>query len=406
MVLVSTSTLELPAVVRTHRTPRPGGSLAERFPDIAAEWDAAGNSPLLASDVTYATGRVVSWHCPVGHGTYTRSVAVRTVHGHGCHECVRLRRAVADSAPKKGKTLADAAPAAAAGWDYDANYPLTPSDVAAHSNKKAFFVCPAGHGSHESIISSRTRRDAFAVCTEDKGSGFPKNGKTLAEAFPEIAATWDFEANYPLTPSDVAPRSNKKAFFICPAGHGSHESYISNRTAGNGCPVCGERRRIETGRQTRLNTRGSVADMRPELVADWSDKNSLTPHEVTPGSAQLIWWNCETGHEPFLGPVYCRARGKGCPECANIKRAAAIAYTGPKPGESLADLRPDLAAEWDFARNTLTPSDVGTNTDRVAFWACDSGHSYEQKIRSRCKAKERPCCRNERLAARKAALKS
>jgi hypothetical protein len=407
MVPVSTLTLESPAAAdRSYPAPKPGGSLAERFPEIAAEWDAEANAPLLASDVSFGTTRVASWQCPVGHGAYARRVVERTSGGHGCKECGRLRIVAASSAPRHGQTLAAAFPEIAATWDYEANHPLTPSDVAAHSNKKAFFTCLDCQKPHEVTISSRARTGAGTRCaTVQKGA--PKQGKSLADAFPEVAENWDYEANYPMTPSQVAPRSNKKAFFICPEGHGSHEGYISNRTAGNGCPECGLARRIASRRKDLLLTRNSVADTRPDLVAAWSARNSLRPDEVLPGSGHLIWWNCDAGHAPFAMPALRRTNGKGCPKCGNIKRNLAIAYTGPKPGESLAELRPDLVAEWDTAKNTVTPAEVGTKTDRVGFWVCSkAGRSYEQKIRSRCNAKECPCCRTERLAARKVSPKS
>lgn len=331
MVRVNTSTLEPPPAARSHRAPRPGRSLAERFPGIAAEWDTVGNFPLLASDFTYGSDSMTSWICPEGHGVYVAKIQRRTSSGGlGCPECGRIRRAAAISTSK--------------------------------------------------------------------------GGATLAEAFPEIAATWDFEANYPLTPSDVAPRSNKKAFFVCPEGHGSHESFISNRTAGNGCPACGGPRRVAASRRSILLTRGSVADKHPELAAVWSDKNTLKPEEVLPGSAMLIWWNCEAGHQPFRSPVWNRTRGKGCPDCGRIKSAAAIAYTGPKPGRSLAELRPDLVPAWDSFRNTITPSDVGLSSTRMVFWVCPAGHSYDQKVRNRASSKTYPCCKAERVAARKAAF--
>ncbi|HEX9227994.1 MAG TPA: zinc-ribbon domain-containing protein, partial [Arthrobacter sp.] len=93
----------------------------------------------------------------------------------------------------------------------------------------------------------------------------PKAGRSLAERFPDIAATWDYERNHPITPSNVTARSNRKAWFICPE-HGSWEAYISNRTAGNGCRPCG---RMAIGRAHRQQAvaRGTLADLRPDVAA-------------------------------------------------------------------------------------------------------------------------------------------
>jgi hypothetical protein len=63
-----------------------------------------------------------------------------------------------------------------------------------------------------------------------------------------------------------------------------------------------------------------------------------------------------------------RQRGELCPECA--KRLRAIAKSTPKPGRSLADLFPDVAAEWHSTLNDpVTGSEVnpGSKTTMVAL---------------------------------------
>lgn len=305
-------------------TPAPGRSLAERFPDLASEWDHAGNGGVLPAEVTYGSDRVVSWVCPKGHGAYLLKVYPRTSRGKGCPKCGRLKV-------------------------------------------------------HE-----------------------PKNGKTLAVAFPAIAAEWDYDKNFPLTPADVAPRSNKKAYFICPKGHGSTESYISNRTAGNGCLECGHQR-SGAAHSARAMARGTLAERIPALAADWNTGlNTKGPSEVSHGSVDFVWWNCAQGHEPFRAQVATRARGHGCPVCANIRRAAAIRYQGPKPGTTLADKRPDLISEWDTERNSLSPTDVAVSSKQVVHWICPDGHRYERSVARRTAVKTCPVERAQRDAARKA----
>jgi hypothetical protein len=305
-------------------TPAPGQSLAEKFPSVAAEWDTEGNGALRPEDVSYGSGLMVSWHCPKGHGAYTKKVCFRTSRSKGCPLCGR-----------------------------------------------------------EKIHA-------------------PRKGKTLAEAFPDVAAEWDYEKNHPLTPSGVAPRSNKKAYFICPEGHGSFESYISNRTAGNGCPECG-RKRGGKAITARAIARKTLAEANPALVAEWnSDLNDFTPGDVSPGSTRGAWWNCPEGHEPYFAQVARRHRGQKCPACATRRRAEAIRYKGPKPGSSLADKRPDLIPFWDTERNTLTPADVAVNSHHSAHWICPEGHRFERKVIRRTSNNICPVERDERRAARAA----
>ena len=42
----------------------------------------------------------------------------------------------------------------------------------------------------------------------------------------------------------------------------------------------------------------TLAAMRPELVAKWSEKNyPLTPDKITYGSNKIGWWKATCGHE-------------------------------------------------------------------------------------------------------------
>jgi hypothetical protein len=226
----------------------------------------------------------------------------------------------------------------------------------------------------------------------------PKPGRSLAERFPEIAATWDDERNHPLTPADVTARSNRKAWFVCPE-HGSWEAYISNRTAGNGCKLCGQRSIGETLRQQAV-ARGTLASLHPALAAQWHPTlNTLAPEDIPPATRERGWWICPQGHEPYQTPVKARTRrGTGCPVCGNISRLShLVRYEGPKPGTSLGDLRPDVAAEWDHDRNELTPFQVARYSHAVAHWRCGNGHRYTRKVHLRVVTAECPECRNARL---------
>ncbi len=50
----------------------------------------------------------------------------------------------------------------------------------------------------------------------------------------------------------------------------------------------------------------------------------------------------------------------------------------PRPGRSLAEVRPDLVAEWHSSRNgDLTPNDVEAGTHRKVWWRCPEGPDHE-----------------------------
>jgi len=63
-----------------------------------------------------------------------------------------------------------------------------------------------------------------------------------------------------------------------------------------------------------------LGTVNPSLAAQWhpAKNGSLTPGNVTAGSAKVVWWICESGHE-WKAQINGRNRGSGCPYCARQK---------------------------------------------------------------------------------------
>ena len=60
----------------------------------------------------------------------------------------------------------------------------------------------------------------------------------------------------------------------------------------------------------------SLAEVHPELVSEWSEKNEIKPTEVSIGSLKKVIWRCEKGHE-WEAAVKRRTINKtGCPYCS------------------------------------------------------------------------------------------
>ena len=57
-----------------------------------------------------------------------------------------------------------------------------------------------------------------------------------------LMAEWDWEKNHAISldPANLAPKSNKKAWWICKKGH-EWKATIADRTLGSGCPYCSVR---------------------------------------------------------------------------------------------------------------------------------------------------------------------
>lgn len=126
---------------------------------------------------------------------------------------------------------------------------------------------------------------------------------------------------------------------------------------------------------------------RPELLAEWDAvKNApLTPETVHKGSHRRVWWRCSSGHS-WQAEVQRRTfRESKCPFCANR-----LLWTG---SNDLGTVRPDLAAQWDFEKNSpLTPGDVLANSKKAVWWKCGKGHSWRAGILSRVRGSGCPAC--------------
>lgn len=131
----------------------------------------------------------------------------------------------------------------------------------------------------------------------------------------------------------------------------------------------------------------------PNLAKEWDYERNypLTPQQVTQGSTKNVWWICPQGHSYDM-QIYRRTTGKqNCPICANMRAL---------PGyNDLLTKYPELAEEWDYVKNgELLPFQVLPKTNKVVWWICPKGHSYDLRIASRTSGKQGcPYCSGKRV---------
>ena len=263
-----------------------------------------------------------------------------------------------------GTDLASRFPDVAKEWDYEKNYPLTPEQVTAHSDKKVGWICNRGHR-WEATVASRSQGRGCPYCA----GKLPIVGETDLKAVnPILAGEWDCEANGLLTPEQVTAHSERKAGWICNRGH-RWEARVKERSRGRGCPYCAGKLPIVG--ETDLKTVNSI------LAEEWDYKvnGSLTPEQVTAQSNKIVGWICNRGHR-WEATVASRTRGRGCPYCARKL---------PIVGETdLKTVNPILAGEWDYEANgSLTPEQVTANSNKKVGWKCKKGHRWKARVAGR-----------------------
>ena len=262
-------------------------------------------------------------------------------------------------------------------WDWERNTDFDPSKLTLGSHKKAWWKCKKSH-EWQATIKDRNNGRGCPYCS---GKKVLKGENDLQTINPPLAKEWNYEKNNGLTPTDVTPGSNKKAWWKCSKGH-EWQAIIKNRNNGIGCPICAG--------QEVLEGYNDLQTVNPMLAKEWNyEKNGkLTSANVTANSGQKVWWKCQEGHE-WQTKVSDRNKGKGCPYCSGR-----YAVTGEN---DLHTVNPTLAKEWNFEKNNeLTPMDVTPNSGQKVWWRCSKGHEWQATISNRNIGRGCPICSSER----------
>ena len=305
--------------------PKPGKSLAETHPELAAQadgWDPASVLP--------GSNKRFSWKCPMGH-TWLTAPNNRTGRGTGCPVCSGLKVQIGfnDLATTNPELVTEVD-----GWD--------PKTLSAGSGKVVGWICKFGH-KWNSNIDNRSKGNGCPVCSGHKvQAGF----NDLATTNPELAAQadgWD--------PKTLSAGSSRKVGWKCELGH-RWKANIASRTRGNGCPVC-------SGHAVLVGF-NDLAATNPKLAAQ---ADGWDPTTLTAYSNEKVGWKCELGHKSVT-TVGSRTAGFGCPVCVNQK--VLVGYN------DLATTNPELAAQadgWD-------PTTVTAGNGKKKKWKCEFGHTW------------------------------
>ena len=224
---------------------RAGASLADKYPELAAEWHPARNGELTPKDLSPASGKQVWWLCRVCGHQWIARVGNRSK-GTGCRLCAWKNAREKLRKPAPGGSLADERPDLAKEWHQTKNRDLTPWEVKPASNIKVWWKC--GECGHEwvAVVKERSRGRACPICSAAraaKARRTPRPGASLADIAPELATQWHSSHNGALSPGDVSPASSRKVWWQCASCGAEWLALVANRVRGSGCPQCAIRRR-------------------------------------------------------------------------------------------------------------------------------------------------------------------
>ena len=216
--------------------------IATTNPEVLELWDFEKNKN-GPSDYSSGSGYEAWWKCAHGHSWHKR-ISSQIRHNY-CPVC-------------SGKVLvtgfndlSTTNPDLVKEWNYEKNSPLTPDHITRFYSNKIWWKCSTCGHEWPTLISIRLKGAGCPKCgySSKMQTTISKNarlqGRDLQHKFPEIATEWDYEKNYPLTPSDVSYGSNKKVWWKCPICSRSYQAWISDRTGKHktGCPSCSHKKK-------------------------------------------------------------------------------------------------------------------------------------------------------------------
>lgn len=420
--------------------------LQSRYPDVAKYWHPIKNDNLSPTDVTYGSGKIVWWICDNNH-EYRRSIDA-SVKSKGCPICQAfykssfpeqcffyyIKQVYPDAVGRyhepflKNMELDIYIPSIKTGIEYDGIFWHKKEMLA--REKKKYNLCKENgirlfrirEGVFNGFLDNADRtwyvplncvgddldiyiiqilqqltltsvyclpsvnvkRDRFRILEY-----LSHRDKSFASEFPNLVCEWDYEKNSPLKPENFSPYSNERVFWKCSICGKSWKTSIATRANSGylGCKQCVSKQSRKQQIHSTIEKTGSLAEKYPYLLDEWDyANNTVDPHELLPNSREIVGWVCKKCGHHWKSDIAHRTRGHGCTLCSKQEVVAGI--------NDLATISPELAKEWNYDKNTLTPNEVAPNSNRVYWWKCSTcSYEWEATLNNRFSKKSGcPCC--------------
>jgi very-short-patch-repair endonuclease len=319
-----------------------------------------------------------------------------------------------------------------------------------------WWKCKYGH-TWQSIIKSRSQGSGCPTCAKNNAGdrvrkwSLRKAGQSFAEAYPEILEEWDYQKNT-LQPTEIAPKSGYMASWQCKYGH-EWKATVTNRTHNkSNCPKCNpqtsrieiyllcELRAIFNEVKWRSKISGVECDiyipdfqLGIEVDGEYWHKKKVKmdrhkTHHLTSKGIYLI--RVRDSRLPFIDGTVVKFEPKGdlqqlmlrllteisihapsskldaylaegAQKNASAYKEILARLPAPPSGETLEDLYPEVASEWDFEANSpLTPALFSGGSEQKVAWVCPKGHHWVATIKNRTRRESScPSCYRSELSA-------
>lgn len=399
-------------------------------PALAKEWNQKKNIDLRPDMVSVGSEKRVWWKCEKGH-EWLSSIKARNK-GSGCPYCAGQKTISGLN------DLATINPPLAKEWNYEKNNELKPNMVMKNSGKKVWWKCEKGH-EWQATVNDRSNGYGCPFCS---GRQAIVGYNDLETVNPTLAKEWDYEKNNELKPNMVTAGSEKKVWWKCEKGHG-WQAKIRERNVGTNCPICAKELHTSFPEQSIYFY---IKKLFPDAIN--GDKHLGMEFDIFIPSINIaieydgIFWHknkkiidekknkfceennilliriredskCEWIENKNLKIITCGISDDGLKNALELlisflnkkididlirdRSDIYSSFINNQKINSLLNLNPKLAEEWNYDKNgKLQPDMVTANSHKKVWWKCEQGHEWQSAIASRNRGVGCPLCYIER----------
>lgn len=396
-------------------------------------WEKNNEVGLVPSTLKCKSNKKAWWICALGH-IWEARISDRTA-GTKCPYCTG-RKVLSGF-----NDLQTTHPYLIQEWDWNKNT-IMPNEITAGSGKQIFWKCRFGH-QWQAKVYNRAKGDGCPYCS---GHRAIEGLNDLMTTYPKIAAEWNYQKNNNLLPTQVLPKSNKTVWWICEFGH-EWQAKIGYRTDYNiGCPNCNKELHVSSKEMVIYYY---IHKYFLNAVSSYGNKilNSMEIDIFIPELNIGIEYDGQAWHQDVSRDLrkdnicytnninLIRIREPECPKyestCTFVylktlswdDLSSAIEYIlkklnineididfsrdlceiesmffHKKKNSSLAELYPEIAAEWHPTKNgNLTPDCITYGSGKKVWWKCKvCGHEWMATIGKRTSGRGCPSCANDK----------
>ncbi len=345
--------------------------LESRYPNLAREWHTTLNGDLLPCDFLPGSSKKVYWQCSKCNYVWEAKIANRAILGRGCPCC-------ANKVVVVGKNdLATTHPEIAKEWYQPLNGDITPFDITHGCGKKFNWLCPRGHV-YSATVLHRTNGAGTKcpVCNSGRHTSFAEQaffyyvkqvfpaaingykdifvkGMELDIFIPELKIGIEYDGIYWHHRKEASYEREKRKYTICKE-HGIEL--------------------IRVREKKKVENENPAADWCIFLSSDKSDEDALN-----------------TAIEEVITMLMSKTTGNhfiDAPKIdTNSDRFKILSYLQGSVKNSVQEVAPDIALEWDYEKNgELKPDMLAAGSSQSVYWICATcGYSWVAQICHRVK---------------------